>query len=130
MTWDRLEGQSHEHSHRTSVLAVGLASHMGLPEEQCMHIRHGALLHEIGTLVIPDSIMRKPAKLGDDLCLVVRTHPTRGYALSKPIGIKSKALEIPLYHPRAVGWRRLPVPAGGAGNPPGGPDLRCCRCLG
>lgn len=98
MDLDRLEGQVTGHSTRTAALAVGLASHMGLSERDCVHIRHGALLHEIGTLVIPDSIKNKPIALSEEMCLLLRSHPTRGFALTEPIAILGPALSIPLYH--------------------------------
>jgi HD-GYP domain-containing protein (c-di-GMP phosphodiesterase class II) len=95
---DRADGKVEGHSHRASILAVAIGTQLGISEVDCMYIRHGALLHNIGSALIPDSVVNKCARLSDDDCLVIRIHPTREVALPSPVAVISRALEIPLYH--------------------------------
>ena len=48
---------------------------MGVKEEQLVHIRRGALLHDIGKMGVPDHILLKPGPLTDDEWMIMRMHP-------------------------------------------------------
>jgi len=63
-----------------------------------VHVRRGALLHDIGKLAVPDSILRKPGALTDEEWHIMRLHPHYAYELLAPIDFLKSALEIPLYH--------------------------------
>ena len=52
---------------------------MGIKDAALVQIEHGALLHDIGKLKIPDSILWKPAKLNDDEWQTMRRHAEYGY---------------------------------------------------
>ena len=51
---------THGHSERVAAYAMTLASAVGLPQEQWEKLRKGALLHDVGKVSIPDSILDKP----------------------------------------------------------------------
>ncbi|HEX7972770.1 MAG TPA: HD domain-containing phosphohydrolase [Anaerolineales bacterium] len=86
------------HSQRVSDLAVRLAQVMGIRSADLMHIRRGALLHDIGKMGIPDSILLKPGPLTPDEWETMRQHPVYAYQLLSAISYLRSALDIPLYH--------------------------------
>ena len=86
------------HSMRVVKQAVQLAVAMGISEGDLIHIRRGALLHDIGKMGIPDSILLKPSALDDDEWDAMKQHPIYGYEMLKPIGFLEQSLDIVLYH--------------------------------
>jgi putative two-component system response regulator len=68
---------------RVPRLAVALAEQLGLNDDDVRAIEYGALLHDIGKLDMPSSILAKPAPLNDDEWQVMRRHPEIGYELLK-----------------------------------------------
>ena len=69
------------HSRRLVELSSRLARALGLSEEEISHLRHGALLHDIGKLAVPDSILLKPAALDEGERKIIQEHPTFGKEL-------------------------------------------------
>jgi PAS domain S-box-containing protein/putative nucleotidyltransferase with HDIG domain len=86
------------HSQRVTQLTVQLAKEIGLPEEEIIHLRRGALLHDIGKMGIPDSILQKPGSLTEAEWQIMRTHPVLAYQLLSKITFLKPALDIPHYH--------------------------------
>ncbi|MCG8349338.1 MAG: response regulator [Chloroflexales bacterium] len=86
------------HTQRVTEVAVRLARAMGVDEEALVHIRRGALLHDIGKLGIPDNILLKPGPLTDEEWVTMRLHPVYAYEWLKPIDFLHAALDIPYYH--------------------------------
>jgi PAS domain S-box-containing protein len=86
------------HSQRVTEMTVKLAQAMDIPEEQLVHIRRGALLHDIGKMGIPDSILRKPGPLTEEEWVIMRKHPVYAYEMLSPIAYLCPALDIPYYH--------------------------------
>jgi putative nucleotidyltransferase with HDIG domain len=72
------------HSGRVSRLSVEVGQKIGLSPEECEMARLAGLLHDIGKLEIPTSILNKPGPLDPDEADLVRTHPTVGAALVSP----------------------------------------------
>jgi len=71
---------------------------MELDEEAIANIRRGALLHDMGKLGIPDSILLKPGKLTDEEWVIMRKHPQFAYEMLSPIDFLKSALDIPYSH--------------------------------
>ncbi len=78
--------ETKEHAERTRELASKLALKIGMKENRLSDIEMLALLHDIGKLAIPDSILMKPEKLTDEEFEVIKTHSQKGYeiAVSSP----------------------------------------------
>jgi PAS domain S-box-containing protein len=103
-----LEGWSHAlemreretagHSRRVADITVALSQKMGVPSEQLIQIRRGAILHDIGKLSIPDRILLKPEPLTKEEWVIMRQHPVFAYELLSPITYLTSALEIPCNH--------------------------------
>jgi putative nucleotidyltransferase with HDIG domain len=125
-----LEGWSHvldmrdhatdEHTQRVTRLTLALAEKMGIPKSEMGHIRRGALLHDIGKIAIPDSILQKPEKLSDTEMAIMQTHPERAYELLSHIEYLTPALDIPYCHhekwdgtgyPRKLKGQEIPLSA-------------------
>jgi len=90
--------ESEGHTRRVAQVAVDLAIDMSLSVDQIQHIRRGALLHDIGKIAIPDSILLKPGPLTPDEWVVMKLHPVYAYELLKPIPYLKHALAIPYNH--------------------------------
>jgi len=100
--WSRaLEMREREtagHSLRVVDLTLQLARSLGMKGDQLQHVRRGALLHDIGKMGIPDSILLKPSTLSEDEWVVMRQHPLYANELLKPIYYLESALDIPYSH--------------------------------
>lgn len=100
--WSRaLDLRDHEtegHTQRVADMAVRLARGFGLGEEQIVHIRRGALLHDMGKLGVPDFILHKPGKLISAERTIMRRHPQYAYEMLLPIAYLRPALDIPYFH--------------------------------
>jgi HD-GYP domain-containing protein (c-di-GMP phosphodiesterase class II) len=66
------------HSQRVSDFSVEIARQMGLSAETVHHVRIGSLLHDVGKIGIPDSILGKPGRLTDEEFSIMKQHPTIG----------------------------------------------------
>ena len=86
------------HSERVVEMTVELARRMGIAESEIIHIRRGALLHDIGKLGISDSILLKKGKLSDQEMETMRGHTMIGYELLRKIEVLKRSLDIPLHH--------------------------------
>ena len=87
-----------EHSLRVTEIAVRLAQTMGFEDEELNHLRRGSLLHDIGKMCIPDSILLKKGPLNDEERALIEQHPNIGFDLLGPIDFLRPALDVPHYH--------------------------------
>ena len=98
---------------RVARLTLALADELGVDEELILELEHGALLHDIGKLDMPASILRKPAPLDDDEWEVMRTHPQVGYDLLRKLPRFSRRGRDRPRAPRGVRRQRVsPRPEG------------------
>ncbi len=86
------------HSDNVTEITLQMAKIYGIPSSEMIHIRRGALLHDIGKMGIPDSILLKPGPLTPEEWEVMRRHPVYAYELLSPISFLRPALEIPYCH--------------------------------
>jgi len=86
------------HSRRVTDMTITLARLMGVEENQIEDIKRGALLHDIGKMSIPDSILNKPGPLDTNEWIMMREHPTIAYHLLQSIDYMKNALVIPYCH--------------------------------
>ncbi len=94
-----IKGQEPQgHSRRVAALTIQVGRIMGVATDRLIHMRHGALLHDIGNLGIPDSILLKSGPLTEEEWELIQQHPQRAYDLLHPIAYLRPALEIPLHH--------------------------------
>ena len=86
------------HTNRVTETAVHFARLMGMEEKNILHLRRGAILHDIGKISIPDRILLKPGTLTDEERLIMNRHPRYAYELLFPIPFLRPALDIPYCH--------------------------------
>jgi putative nucleotidyltransferase with HDIG domain len=82
---DMRDKETEGHTQRVTVLTQRLARAMGVDDEQMIHITRGALLHDIGKMAIPDSILLKPGALTDAERELIKQHPKYAYDMLKRI---------------------------------------------
>jgi putative nucleotidyltransferase with HDIG domain len=75
---DKRDGQAFGHSQRVGELCEGVARLLHLNDEACNTIRVAGILHDLGNVAIPDSILLKPAKLTPEESEIIKTHPVEG----------------------------------------------------
>lgn len=73
------------HSVRVGYYAAQIGRCMGYSEEKCKILRIGGVLHDVGKIGIPNSILNKPAKLTDEEYEIVMKHTDMGYRMLHPI---------------------------------------------
>ncbi len=117
---DLRDEETEGHSLRVTQLTLQLANNLGVGMEEMVHIRRGALLHDIGKIGVPDSILRKPGKLTPEEWEIMRKHPQFAHDMLAPILYLKKALEIPYCHhekwdgtgyPRGLEGEQIPLAA-------------------
>jgi response regulator RpfG family c-di-GMP phosphodiesterase len=108
------------HSRRVHGYALATAREYGVPEPELRDLAHGVLLHDIGKIGIPDSILLKPGALTPDEWKVMRSHPEIGKRLIEKIPFLRGAVPIVYAHhekwdgsgyPRRLGGEDIPLGA-------------------
>ncbi|KAF0106289.1 MAG: putative PAS/PAC sensor protein [Chloroflexi bacterium] len=95
---DLRDKETENHTTRVTELTVRMAELLGLDEDQILHLRRGALLHDIGKLGVPDEILLKTGKLTDEEWTTMRRHPQMAYDMLSSIEYLHPALDIPYCH--------------------------------
>lgn len=100
--WSRaLDLRDHEtegHSRRVTDMTLRLAQRVGLSSSELVHIKRGALLHDIGKMGVPDSILLKPGPLDTTEWEIMRRHPVLAKEMLDPAEFLRPALDIPYCH--------------------------------
>ncbi|MBM4135871.1 MAG: GAF domain-containing protein [Nitrospira sp.] len=117
---DYRDRETEGHSQRVTEMTIKIAQAMGVSEAELVHVRRGALLHDIGKMKIPDNILLKPGPLTDEEWEVMRKHPAYAHELLSPIAFLRPALDIPYCHhekwdgtgyPRGLKGEQIPLSA-------------------
>ena len=95
---DLRDQETEGHTQRVTALTLRLARAMGVREEDLLHIRRGALLHDIGKMAISDTILLKPGPLTTEEWAIMHQHPNYSRDLLWPIPYLRPALDIPSSH--------------------------------
>ncbi|MEE4193809.1 MAG: HD domain-containing phosphohydrolase [Anaerolineae bacterium] len=95
---ERREKETAGHSKRVTELALRFAEKLNFPQEDRIHLWRGALLHDVGKLVIPDSILLKQGSLDEEEWEVMRMHGEYAYEWLSSIDYLKPVLDIPRYH--------------------------------
>jgi PAS domain S-box-containing protein len=108
------------HTERVTEMTVRLARELGMTEEDIVHVRRGALLHDIGKIGIPDSILKKSGALTPEEWAIMHNHPRAAFDMLYPIAFLRPALDIPYCHherwdgtgyPRGLKGEQIPLAA-------------------
>jgi putative nucleotidyltransferase with HDIG domain len=108
------------HAERVAEITLTLAKKVGIPEEQLVHMRRGALLHDIGKMAISDNVLYKVGSFTPHEWEIMRRHPEYAYQLLYPIAYLRPAIDIPYCHherwdgkgyPRGLKGEEIPLAA-------------------
>jgi len=112
--------ETRDHSERVMRMTVALARRVGLEGDALRNVRFGALLHDIGKLALPDTVLIKPGPLTPEETEVMRTHPVLGRDLLMRTAFLRPAVDIPYAHherwdgngyPRGLRGEEIPLAA-------------------
>jgi response regulator RpfG family c-di-GMP phosphodiesterase/putative methionine-R-sulfoxide reductase with GAF domain len=95
---DLRDEETKGHSQRVTGMTVRVAHALGMDSKQLVHLRRGALLHDIGKMGIPDSILHKPGPLTDEEWVMMKMHPEFAFQLLRDIPYLQPAIDIPYAH--------------------------------
>ena len=86
------------HGRRTTETTMILARALDVNDAQLIHIRRGALLHDIGTISVPESVLNKPGAFTKEETQIIQRHPIEAQKLLSHIDFLAPAMDIPFYH--------------------------------
>jgi putative nucleotidyltransferase with HDIG domain len=116
---DAREHETSDHSQRVVRYTVAIARRMGISGEELEDIGRGALLHDIGKIGVPDSILLKPGPLTHAEWVEMRRHPEIGAQILQAIDFLRPAAEIVLAHQERWDGGGYPRKLRGEAIPPG-----------
>ncbi len=117
---DLRDNETEGHTQRVVDLTMRLCELAGIFGEDLLHVRRGALLHDIGKMGVPDAILHKPGPLNDEEWEVMHRHPVYAFEMLSPITYLRPALDIPYCHhehwdgqgyPRGLRGTQIPLAA-------------------
>jgi putative nucleotidyltransferase with HDIG domain len=117
---DLRDKETEGHTLRVTELTLELARAFGFKESELVHIRRGALLHDIGKMGVPDRILLKEGPLTDDEWIIMRKHPGYAHEMLHSIQYLRSTLDIPYCHhekwdgkgyPRGLKGEEIPLVA-------------------
>jgi PAS domain S-box-containing protein len=117
---DMRDKETEGHTQRVTEMTMRVGRLAGISEPELVHVRRGALLHDIGKMGVPDAVLLKPGPLTNDEWTVMRLHPVFAVELLSPIEYLRPALDIPYCHhekwdgsgyPRGLKGDQIPLAA-------------------
>jgi PAS domain S-box-containing protein len=116
LRYDKVPG----HTTRVVDLTLQLAQALAVSDDEMVHIRRGAFLHDVGTIMVPEEVLLKPGKLSAEEEKILHAYPTYSYEMLRTIDFLRPALDIPYCHhekwdgsgfPRGLKGIQIPFPA-------------------
>jgi len=117
---DLRDRETEGHTQRVTEMVLKLADKMGMSDAEKMDLRRGPLLHDIGKMGVPDSILLKSGSLSEGEWEIMRQHPFYAFQMLSPITYLKHALDIPYCHhekwdgsgyPRGLKGEEIPLSA-------------------
>ena len=117
-TLGRRDAATAAHAVRISRMAGELAGALGIEGDARVDIQRGALLHDLGKVAMPDSLIYKTGPLTEEEIRIIRTHPEVGHAILSVVPALASAAQIVLAsheawdgsgYPRGLSGRTIPV---------------------
>lgn len=115
-----------EHSRRVALHAAAVGRQLGLDKAECEELRTAALLHDVGMLAVPETILNLPRRLTPDEMVLMRIHPERGAQLTREAGFSLGVQEAIRSHHERMAGDGYPAGLRGDAIPLGGRILNVC----
>ena len=97
------------HSQRVTDIASAIARTMGFSPSDLDRLARGSLLHDIGKIAVPSSILNKPGKLTPEEFTVMQQHPVVGARILEPIPDYDRLIPVVLQHHERFDGRGYPA---------------------
>ena len=95
---DARDNYTQGHSERVARYAVSIAKEMGLSNNEINYLEQASLLHDIGKIAVPDSILHKKEKLTEEEWLIIKRHPEHSQRILSKLSFLSQIIPTVLYH--------------------------------
>jgi putative nucleotidyltransferase with HDIG domain len=102
-----------EHTRRVALRAVQVGEELGLSPGRLRELATGAIVHDIGKLAVPDSVLKKPSKLTAEEFVAVQRHSETGYRTLKELGFRESVRRLVLDHHERLDGSGYPRGLGG-----------------
>ena len=108
------------HTQRVTEITLRIAQAYGMNEKELVHVRRGALLHDIGKMGVPDTILMNEGPLTEEEQKIMHQHSQYAFDILMPIAYLRPALDIPYCHhekwdgtgyPRGLKGEHIPIAA-------------------
>jgi putative nucleotidyltransferase with HDIG domain len=96
--FDLRDGEAKGHTLRVTEMTMELAKLIGVKYQDLQYIRRGAILHDFGNIIVPESILHKEDELNIEEWVTIRLHPSTAYEMLHHIVFLRPALDIPYRH--------------------------------
>ena len=92
------DAYTEEHTRRVALRAVQVGEELGFSPARLRELATGALVHDVGKLSVPNTILRKPSSLTDEEFAVVKRHPEWGFKMLRELGFTESVRRLVLDH--------------------------------
>ncbi|NHN32448.1 HD-GYP domain-containing protein [Paenibacillus agricola] len=82
------------HNFRVTMYALKLGEELLLKPEQLRALSQGTIVHDVGKIKVPDSILNKPGRLTSEERAIIELHPLQGYEMCRNLGFMKEELDI------------------------------------
>jgi HD-GYP domain-containing protein (c-di-GMP phosphodiesterase class II) len=112
--------ESEGHTRRVTEMTLMLAKAMEMGDHELKNVQRGAVLHDIGNMVVPESILHSKSELSVEEWVTIHMHPYNAYEMLEQIDLLRPALDIPYFHhekwdgtgyPRGLIGEQIPLAA-------------------
>jgi HD-GYP domain-containing protein (c-di-GMP phosphodiesterase class II) len=114
------------YSQRVAIYAAAVGATMGMSDDEIDDLRTAALLHDVGMLTVPETILSSPRRLEPDELAVLRAHPVHGAELTRVANFSPRAQEAILSHHERVDGTGYPSGLAGEAIPLASRILTVC----
>lgn len=104
---DKKDHYTRGHSERVGMWSRMAGRELGLDSTQLQFLEWSGVLHDVGKIGVPESILQKTGRLTEEEFAIVKRHPVMGYEILKPIESLREVLDGVLYHhenPNGTGY--------------------------
>lgn len=103
------DDETNGHCQRVVRYSALIGQRLGLDARMLQQLEWGALLHDIGKIAVPDSILKKPSALTEEEWAVMKEHPFMGHLMVKDIDFLKEGQDVVLYHHERIDGRGYPA---------------------